>query len=61
MKKKKNGIYAETCDGSKEMLLFHVRTIEGKIFFTYEKDNKIIARKSMDDVLREIYSMPNAS
>lgn len=61
MKKNKNAIYAKTCDGSKEILLFHVRAIENKIYFTYEKNNKIIAQKSVEEVLRDIYFMPNVS
>jgi len=59
--KHKDGIYAKTCDGSKEMLLFHVRTIDGKICFTYEKGGQIVASKPMDEVMREIYAMPSAS
>lgn len=61
VQKHKNGIYAKTCDGSKEMLLFHVRTIEGKICLTYEKAGKIIASKPVDEVMREIYSASSAS
>lgn len=59
--KHKDGIYAKTCDGSKEMLLFHVRTIDGKLCITYEKGGKIVAFKSMEEVMREVYSMSNAS
>lgn len=59
--KYKDGIYVKSCDGSKEILLFHVKTIDGKLSITYEKDGKVIASKPMDEVLSEIYAMPRAS
>lgn len=59
--KHENGIYATTCDGSKELLLFHIRTIDGVICFTYEKGGQVLASKPMDEVLREIYTKPTAS
>lgn len=59
--KHKDGIYAMACDGSRELLLFQVRTIDGRICFTYEKGGQILAAKPMDDVLKEVYSIPSMS
>lgn len=61
MQRHRDGIYARACDGSKDMLLFHVRTIDGRICFTYEKGGEIIAFIPMDEVMREVYAMPKAS
>lgn len=57
MKKIKHAIYVKTCDGNKDILMFHVRKIDDRIYITFEKNSKIIAQRPMDDILREIYSI----
>lgn len=56
-----NGIYAKACDGGKDRLLFCVRKIDGKVCLTYEKDGKVVAYSTMEEVMREIITMSEAS
>lgn len=56
-----SAIYAKTLDGSKELLICHVRLIDGKRCITYEKDGKVLAYKPMEEVIQEVYQMSLAS
>lgn len=63
MKKRRNehGIYANGIDGEKDVLLFYVRDIDGRKYVTYEKGNKVLAMKPVDEVIQEIFIVKPAS
>ena len=57
MKKRRNehGIYANGIDGEKDVLLCYVRDIDGRKYVTYEKGNKVVAMKSADELIKDIF------
>ena len=63
MKKRRNedGIYANGVDGEKDVLLFYVREFDGRKYVTYEKGNKVVARKAVDELMKEIFLAKPAS
>lgn len=54
MKKFTDGIYAHSCIGGNNQLVFRRAVLNGKLYLAYVKQNKLIALRDWEEVVREM-------
>lgn len=54
-KRLKDGIYAKSCNGSTDQLLFRKAMIDGRLYIAYIKNNVVVALKDWNEVSKEMY------
>lgn len=56
MKRVKDGIYAYSCEGELNKLVFRRAVLNGKLYIAYVKQGKLIALRRWDEIQKEMHT-----